>query len=326
MTTPSSLPSPAGAAAHYLGIEIGGSKLQIFTGNAQGRVLERRRFTVQPEAGAPAIRAQLAAALREIDTSALTALGAGFGGPVDHRTGRLCCSHQIAGWSDFDLCGWLSDVTGLPATVENDANTAALGEAMLGAGVGHDPVFYVTLGSGVGGGLVCQGRIYRGAPPGEAEVGHLRLDPHGTIVENRCSGWAVNRRIREAIADLSGSPLAELARQDPGHEARHLRHALDLGDPIAVRILAETAADLAFALSHVTHLMHPEVFVLGGGLAQVGEPLRAAVAEHLFPLLMHAFRPGPAIALAALGEDAVPVGALLLARDTFGGSGSAHSA
>lgn len=296
-----------------LGLEIGGSKLQMVTGNLHGAILERKRFTVDPQAGAAAIRTRIESVLRTVELSRFVGLGVGFGGPVDQRTGRIACSHQIEGWSDFDLRGWLTELTGLPVAVENDANTAALGEALLGAGRGLDPAFYVTLGSGVGGGLVCRGELYRGNPPGESEIGHLRLDRHGTIVEQRCSGWAVNRRIREAVAAGAGGYLARMVQEDPGHEARHLRPALERGDEIARGILAATADDLALALSHVTHLAHPAIIILGGGLSHVGEPLRTAVAERLPGLLMRAFQPGPAIALAALGEDAVPTGALLLA-------------
>jgi glucokinase len=101
-----------------------------------------------------------------------------------------------------------------------------------------------------------------------------------------------------------------------GGEARHLAAALEADDPVAADILDETARCLAFGLSHVTHLFHPEVIVLGGGLAKIGEPLRAAVEGHLLPFLMTAFHPGPAVRLATLGEDAVPVGALLLSDFT----------
>jgi glucokinase len=97
-------------------------------------------------------------------------------------------------------------------------------------------------------------------------------------------------------------------------EARHLAAALKENDPVAHNILNDTAEDLAFALSHVVHLCHPQVIVIGGGLSLVGEPLRAAVASALPRFVMHAFHPVPAIALAGLGEDSVPTGALLLAK------------
>ena len=143
--------------------------------------------------------------------------------------------------------------------------------------MGFNPVFYVTLGSGVGGGLVVDGRIYHGAKPGEAEIGHVRLDRQGTIVEARCSGWAVDARIRDLKAKEPGCLLAQLAGQTVGGEAKHLAAAWEQGDAVAKRLLKETAEDLAFGLSHVVHLLHPEVIILGGGLSGVGEPLRAAV-------------------------------------------------
>jgi glucokinase len=241
-------------------------------------------------------------------------VGVGFGGPVDWRAGRICRSHQIEGWSEFDLGGWLHELVRVPVEVENDANLAALGEALQGAGKGFNPVFYVTLGSGVGGGLVVDGHIYHGAPPGEAEIGHLRLDRQGTIVEKRCSGWAVDEKIRRLKAKAPASFLARLTNNGQGGEARFLPQALAANDPGAGAIVGETAEDLAFALSHVTHLFHPEVIVIGGGLALTGEPLRAAVAQTLPRFLMEVFGAGPEIRLAALLEDAVPVGALFLAR------------
>ena len=240
--------------------------------------------------------------------------GVGFGGPVDWKTGRICRSHQIEGWSEFDLGGWLGQLTGAPVVVDNDANVAALGEALCGAGVGFNPVFYVTLGSGVGGGLVVDGRIYHGAKPGESEIGHVRLDRDGTTVEARCSGWAVDARIRELRVKEPGGLLARLTGQTVGGEAKHLAAAWQQGDAAARRLLQETAEDLAFGLSHVVHLIHPEIIILGGGLSGVGEPLRASVESALRRFLMEAFAPGPSIALAALGEDAVPAGALELAK------------
>jgi len=298
-----------------LGIEIGGTKLQITAGNSPAKVLERRRFKVDPAAGGAGIREQIKTALAEmIPAAKVAAIGVGFGGPVDWKTGRICCSHQIEGWEDFQLRDWLRSLSGLPVCVENDANSATLGEALYGAGVGLNPVFYVTLGSGVGGGLVVDGRIYHGAKPGESEVGHIRLDRTGTILEQRCSGWAVDARIRKSIQAEPQSLLGQLAAGSASGEAKWLAAALAKGDVAARRILEETAEDLAFGLSHVVQLFHPDVIVLGGGLSLVGEPLRAAVEGALFRFTMEAFAPGPQVRLAKLGEDAVPVGALHLAK------------
>lgn len=296
----------------YLGIEIGGTKLQLVLGDESATIHERKKITVDPARGAAGIREQIEQALPELlGRHSLQGAGIGFGGPVDWRNGRICRSHQIEGWSEFDLGGWVQRLTRVPVVVDNDANVGALGEARHGAGVGFDAVFYVTMGSGVGGGLVNDGRIYHGAAPGESELGHVRLDRAGTIVENRCSGWAVDARIRELKTKAPESILARTSGQ--GGEAKYLRAALDQGDHAAQRILDEIAEDLAFGLSHVVHLFHPDVIILGGGLSGVGEPLRAAVETTLRRFVMEAFRPGLRVALAALGEDAVPMGALELA-------------
>jgi glucokinase len=299
---------------HLLAVEIGGSKLQICAGTGDGKIVDRRRFVVDRTAGGDGIRRQIFGALPELmEQWAPGAIGVGYGGPVRWRTGEIIKSYHIAGWDGFPLGATLAERTGLPVFVENDSNTAAYGEAIHGAGRGFSPVLYSNLGSGVGGGLVVDGRLYHGAEPGEVEVGHLRLERDGTIVEDRCSGWGVDRRIRYEIEHAPDGRLAQLAAGKTGGEAKFLAAALKEGDAMAELILRESMREYAFALSHAVHLLHPEIIVLGGGLSLIGEPLRAAVAEELPKYLMDAFHPGPRIALSTLGEDVVPVGALALA-------------
>lgn len=301
---------------NLLGIEIGGTKLQLVLGDGAGTINYRCQLAVERGAGAAGVREQIAGAIpRVLRDRPVAAVGVGFGGPVDWQTGRICRSHQIEGWSEFDLGRWLADQTGAPVFVDNDANVAALGEARHGAGVGCDVLLYVTLGSGVGGGLVVGGSIYHGAKPGESEVGHLRLDRSGATVESRCSGWAVDARIRALVALAPGGALARRVESDPDGEARHLGAAWQEGDPLARRIVEETAEDLAWGLSHAVHLFHPHRIVLGGGLSGVGEPLRAAVEGALRRHTMEAFGPGLDVQLTSLRADAVPVGALSLAQE-----------
>jgi glucokinase len=314
---PASQSAPASAPS-CIAIEIGGTKLQVAVGTPAGDVLDRLRFAVDPAGGATGIRDAIAAALPGVVGQwRPAAIGVGYGGPVDRRSGRIVKSHHVCGWDGFPLAEWLTDIAGLPVAIDNDANVAALGEALHGAGRDCDPVFYVTVGSGVGGGLVCGGRIFHGSGVGEAEIGHLRLGPAGEITEDYCSGWSLDRRIREAVATAPASPLARLVRASPGQEARHLGTALAEGDPLAAEILDGAAEKLGLALSHVGHLCHPEVIVLGGGVALLGEPLRQAVTRHIQRFMMEALRPGPRVALSALREDAVPVGAITLAVRHF---------
>jgi glucokinase len=299
----------------FIGVEIGGTKLQVVAGDWRRGIVHRWRGLVDARGGPPGIREQIGAAVVQMKKKeqGAQAIGVGFGGPVDVRNGAIAKSHQVGGWDGFPLRSWLSDLTGLPVVIENDANTGALGEASAGAGSGYDPVFYITLGSGVGGGLVVNGNIYHGAPPGEAEFGHLRLNRDGITVESRCSGWAIDARIRKLQSEQPGSVLAILIGNAAGGEAKHLPKALSQNDPAAWAVVRELADDLAFALSHVVHLFHPRIIVIGGGLSLVGEPLRKSIAEALPRNVMEVFHPVPEVRLARLGEDSVPIGALELA-------------
>src|SRR5579871_2752122 len=166
---------------HYLGIEIGGTKLQLGVGPGNGTLAGLWRGTVDPDAGGEGIRRQITAAVPEllarsgVDRSQLKGVGVGFGGPVDDATRTVITSHQIKGWDGFPLADWVSDITGLPVALGNDADVAGLAEALFGAGKGLSPVFYITIGSGIGGGLIIDGEIYRGCGRGAAEIGHLQI-------------------------------------------------------------------------------------------------------------------------------------------------------
>lgn len=304
-------------AEAYLGIEIGGTKLQLVSADTCGNITRRVAIQVNREGGASGILAEIQHVLREWrDDFQWLAVGVGFGGPVERGSGVVAASFHISGWDGFPLGAWLAERTGVPVVVENDTNAAAFGEWKLGAGAGANPLFYTNSGSGVGGGLVVDGVIYHGAPPGEVEFGHLRLNKQGRTVEHAASGWALDLAVREAASGESAI-LASLIGSIKGGEARHLRAALDLCDAAASRILRETGGDLAYALSHVVHLFHPERIVLGGGVANIGEPWRDAVAAALPSCLMRAFLPGPEICLTALGEDAVPIGAVACAMEIY---------
>jgi glucokinase len=298
----------------YLGVEIGGTKLQLVVFDGEMTVQTRLRYAIEPERGAAAIRANMEEAVAEIlQKQPVTAAGIGFGGPVDWQGGTIGKSYHVAGWTDFPLAAWLSERLGCPAFLENDANVAALGEAVCGAGQGQNPVFYVTMGSGVGGGLVVDDEIYHGVPPGEVEFGHVRLDKRGTTLQSACAGWAVDAQIRQAVAAEPNGTLARLTAGQTRGEARWLLPAVQQGDTTAHRIFDRLCDNTAFALSHAVHLFHPATIVIGGGLSLMGEPFRAEIGEKLPDYLMDAFRPGPAVRLSQLAEDAVPVGAAVLA-------------
>jgi len=316
-----------------LGIEIGGTKVQLVTSDLTGWIDQRYRFRVSPSAGADGILHQIATTIAQLPEPP-QAIGVGFGGPVDWQTGRVATSHQIGGWAGFDLAGWLrAQVPGAQVRIENDANVAALGEARRGVATGFRRVFYVTLGSGMGGGLVVNKQLYHGASPGEAEIGQLWLVPPGDsspgqTLEQTVSGWAVDQQIADLLPQLPpdsalktmvlGAQAEGVIQQHPPRgQAKYLHAAYEASDPVARMLIEQVGSVLALGLSHAIHLFHPDAIVLGGGLSLIGEPLRAAVRQALPRFVMKAFHPAPIILLAKLGEDAVPAGALAMMNDDY---------
>jgi glucokinase len=302
----------------YVGIEIGGTKLQLGLGAGDGVLAGLWRGRVDPVTGAEGIRRQIEAAVPEllagarVERGQLRGVGIGFGGPVDDITRTVIRSHQIAGWDGFPLAAWLSEVVGLPAVLGNDADVAGLAEALYGAGKGLSPIFYITVGSGIGGGLIIGGEIYRGVGRGAAEIGQLRVDwrDDGPVrLEQVASGWAIGQRMSERYLETARGVLTA---EDAAEAAR-------AGDPESRRFLNDAWEHLADALCHVIALLCPRRIVIGGGVSLIGEdlfftPLRQLVGERVF----EPFRGLTDIVPAALGEAVVVHGAIALARHRRG--------
>lgn len=304
----------------YLGIEIGGTKLQLGVGAADGGELARLvREDVCPGNRAEGIRRQIqqiAAPL--IGEHDIKAIGFGFGGPVDTRAGRTVKSHHIDGWDQFPLADWCHRTFGLPAAVANDADMAGLGEARFGAGRGARVVFYTNVGTGIGGALVIDGRVYVGGAGFAAELGHLRpgLDAVSPqqIVESVAAGWAI-----AAAAQADAGLAAELERQHrrPPNQltTKLVTKAAAAGNEAALSIFGRAMQAYGWAIAQVITLLSPEMVVVGGGVSLAGEvlffaPLRQEVDRYVIPPLRGAYRIVPA----ELGEDVVIHGALALAR------------
>jgi glucokinase len=315
---------------HYLGIEIGGTKLQLGVGPGDGTLAGLWRGTVDPAAGADGIRRQITAAVPEllakagVERSELKGVGIGFGGPVDDATRTVIKSHQIAGWDGFPLADWISEITGLPAALGNDADVAGLAEALFGAGKGLSPIFYITIGSGIGGGLIINGEIYRGCGRGAAEIGHLRMIDCGNNVwqplENFASGWGMEQHALYWIrAGDKPTRLPDLAGPEEAISARLIAEAAANGDHVAQVVLRVARDALAEAICSVIALLCPRRIVIGGGVSLMGEqllfePLRKLVAERVFAPFADFYDIVPA----ALGEEVVIHGALALARRRLG--------
>jgi glucokinase len=318
----------------YLGIEIGGTKLQLGVGPGDGTLKGLWRGTVDAAAGGDGIRRRMTAAVPEllhnagVERSQLAGVGIGFGGPVDDATRTVIKSHQIEGWDNFPLAEWISDMLGLPTALGNDADVAGLAEALFGAGKGLSPIFYITIGSGIGGGLVINGEIYRGCGRGAAEIGHLALTVYFSDTVERCileeyaSGWAIGQRATHGKpGKVKGSKL--LKRVDgkrPQLTAEQVGKAAQEGDPYAIWVLQQTWPYLAEGICQMITLLCPRRIIIGGGVSLIGEallfqPLRKLVAERVFQPFAGCYEIVPA----ALGEEVVVHGALALARRRLSG-------
>ena len=306
----------------YIGVEIGATKLQVALGTAQGGVVEMLRETAHAESGAHAILDQVVRMVRRLCVGHdVAAVGVGFGGPVDEAGGRAITSHQVVGWDDIPLVRHLEEACGHPCVLDNDANCAALAEAIAGAGKGFDATFYTNIGSGIGGGLVIQGSVYAGRL-GSMEIGHTwvdsKLEGHPGRLEDLCSGWAIARRARK----MSGGGASDQSLDNPALgtlDAEETARRWLSGDPAATRLMEDVIDSFAQALCNVIALLNPPVIVVGGGVALIGSPLISGLTASVRrQLLFKPFAENFTIMPAHYGEDAVPVGALLLAaRDGF---------
>ena len=312
------------ATPSLLGIEIGGTKLQLALGPGDGTIIGLERRVIRPEAGADGLLDQVAEAYRRLvgPGRAPAAVGIGFGGPVDVDRGLILKSHQVEGWDGFDLAGWTRQTLGIPlVAIQNDADTAGLGEARLGAGRGHSPIFYVTIGSGIGGGLIVDGEIYRGSGLGGSEVGHLWVDDPvvgSRRLEDVASGWAIGLAGRDVFAEGERAGVLEsLARGDRSAvDAPLVAEAARRGDARALSILATATRSLGRSLAHVVTLLGPKRVILGGGVSLLGEDLWfRPIREELDARVFGPFRGTFEVVAASLGEAVVLHGALGLARD-----------
>ena len=314
----------------FLGIEIGGTKLQLGVGHGDGTdfvAFERR--DVDQNRGAQGIREQISEVGRMlVSTHDITRVAYGFGGPILGSKGIVQTSHQVSGWDNFPLSQWTEKELGIPATLGNDCDVAALAEACFGAGRGAKSVFYVTVGTGIGGGLVFDQSIYGTGRPAAAEIGHLRpgLDATSTkrTVESFAAGpgIAIATRHRLHTMQLAGEMTRDMHdfRERCGGDFQQLTTKMIGEAAVAGNQLAKdqyiTATNvLGWAIAQLITLVAPEVIVVGGGVSLVGDdiffaPLRSAVQTYVFPPLRDAFRLVPA----ELAESVVVQGALALAR------------
>src|SRR5690242_527180 len=273
-------------------IDIGGTKFSV-AGFEDDRLIWRETAVTDRERGPDWMCSQIERMLtsRQVRPDRC---GIGFGGPVDFPTQTVTLSTHVGGWAGYPLVERIERMTGAPVVMDNDANTGALGEALYGAGIGADPLFYMTLSTGIGGGIVIGRHIYRGADSYAGEIGHLNVEPNGPdclcgsrgCLERMCCGLWLERDY--------GKPAKELLK-DPQFAEKYVVH-------------------LARGLKAALMLLNPACIVIGGGISKAGNALFVPLRAELGRQMTAWSRARRDVVPAALGDDSVLRGALALAR------------
>jgi glucokinase len=311
------------SARRAIGLDVGGTKTAALRITADGTV-EARTVLPTPASDQVATLATLDAAVSEVLVEGVSAIGVGAAGLVDVRAGVLLSSPNLA-WRDVPLLDRLAGTFGLPVTVDNDATAAAWAESRLGASRGSRDSLFVGVGTGIGGGIVMDGRLLRGAHGFAGEIGHVIVDPAGPLCgcgnrgcwEQVASGLAISRSGRRAVSEHPTSSIARLAEGDAvGATGEVVARAAQEGDEIAIAILAEVGRRLGEGVAGLVNVLDPEVVVVGGGAAEAGDLLLDPAREaYRAAVEGRDRRPAVPIVPAELGNDAGAIGAALLALE-----------
>jgi len=313
-----------------IGIDLGGTKILSVALDSELRLLEQDQRTTAAEDGPDGVIERMVASARAVSGGkAIDGAGISTPGPVDLNRGIVTTPPNLPGWRDVPLAALVGERLDAPAWLENDANAAALAEHRLGAGRGFSNVVLVTLGTGIGGGLILNGRLYHGASGAGGEIGHMQLVPDGPLcgcgrhgcLEALASGRALGERAHEIAAREPEGTLARLAHE-PGAEldARLIEKAADAGDTTAEEAIRQAGRYLGAGLTNLVNVFNPEVIVIGGGLRRLGprylDIARAIVKAEAFPQSYADVR----IVEAELGDEAPAIGAALLALEKLRGA------
>ncbi len=304
----------------YRGFDIGGTKCAVCLGTADGAILDRRSFaTEEPRGPAQAIENLFRCAdeLLRAHQAAPIAVGISCGSPMDPEAGIIQAPANLPSWKDVAIARMVKERLGLPAYLENDANAGALAEWLFGAGRGARNVVFMTFGTGMGAGLILDGRLYRGTNVYAGEVGHLRLSPYGPVgcrkagsFEGFCSGGGIAQVGR--IERVAWDGPTELGEQP---SARDIGEAAARGDALALHILALTGEWLGRGLAVVLDVLNPQVVVLGSIFARCERFLRPAMDAVLRAEALPQTYSVCRIVPAQLGERIGDVAAISIAHD-----------
>lgn len=313
----------------FIGVDLGGTKIASALVDADMRMIDRVTVATMPGEGPDAVIGRMLGTVQDLttrhgyDVGDARAIGIGCPGPLDHKTGTVLDAPNLM-WKDVSVAGPMAEITGRPVYLENDANVAALAENRMGAGRGARHMMYVTVSTGIGSGLILDGKLYVGAAGAAGELGHVTMLADGPLcgcgnrgcLESLASGTAIARRAREIATRPGGEGILKAARGDiSAIDARLVASAATAGDAAAAAIMRVAFEYLGIAIANVVNLLNLDMVVIGGGVARVGNVLfdtvRRLVELRSFACMAREVRVVPA----SLGADAGALGAACYAAE-----------
>ena len=312
---------------YYAGLDLGGTFVKGGIVDEEGNILVKGKIPTGAERPYAAIAADMAQLVKDLAAQAglqqeqIAAVGIGSPGLIDAENGTIVYSNNLR-WENVPLCAAVRERLGLPVCITNDANAAALGESFCGAGKKYRSMVFITLGTGVGGGIILDGKLFEGYRSAGAEVGHMVIECGGwqcTCGRRGCfeayaSATGLIRRTREAMEAHPESAMWRLAGSLEKVDGKTAFDGMRAGDAAAARVVDEYISYLAEGVVNLVNIFRPEAVLLGGGVCAEGETLLAPLREKVFPHLFGGTEYAPcAIVKASLGNDAGLCGAARLA-------------
>jgi glucokinase len=307
-------------AVHFIGADLSGATMHAALITNEGQVVERRESPLERDSVVAQV-ARAVAELRDVSPN-IRAIGVGIPGLVNRQTDRVLVSTDLPSVVRGDIHAELMKATGLRVELENDANAAAYGEYKVGAGRGSRDMFFATIGTGIGGAIILDGKLWLGASGFAGEFGHITIDAEGIecmcgntgCLETVASAPNIVRRANERLYRDNTSSLSKLA-MNKEFTAADIAHEAKNGDDFSLMMIERTGKYIGAAVASVINLLNIERIVLGGGVMEAGDLILDPIIREAE---RRAFQPcfeATHIAAAALGTDAVSIGAAMLARD-----------
>ncbi len=313
----------------YIGVDVGGTNIKFGVFDKDLNILSKSSIEAKVDAGAEVMVDRIGSHIEKIVTDNkytmkdVKAVGMGSTGQFNLTEGIMYSCPNMPLFKNVPIKKMLSDRTCKPCVIENDANTACYGEYACGAGQGSDNMVFFTLGTGIGGGIILNGKLVHGTDDSGGELGHIIIHPGGRLcgcgqrgcIEAYASASSTARRATEAVIACEPSVLREVLDQKGRITCKDVFVHAAKGDKLAEKIADETARDLAIVCIIMRHVTEPHKFVFAGGMIAAGEPLLNAIKKHFADMIWSMKKEDVEICFAQLGEDAGIIGAAALARD-----------